>query len=75
MLATIGVKSVLYVRPFSSRFIHETRESTLMTGRWVWCSRIPSSGVQALAQDAENDVFFNIMSLAFPVSSAPHAVR
>ncbi|WVF68721.1 hypothetical protein IAT40_003493 [Kwoniella sp. CBS 6097] len=44
MLATIGVKSVL----------------------WVWCSRIPSSGVQALAQDAENDVFFNIMSLAFP---------
>ena len=51
---------------------------------WVWCSRIPSSGVQALAQDAENvgtktivykeelinqDVFFNIMSLAFPVSN------
>ncbi|WVQ96251.1 hypothetical protein IAU59_003355 [Kwoniella sp. CBS 9459] len=33
---------------------------------WIWCSRIPSSGVQALAQDAENDVFFNIMSLAFP---------
>jgi hypothetical protein len=35
--------------------------------RWVWCSRIPSSGVQALAQDAENDVIFNMMSLAFPV--------
>ncbi|ORY31810.1 hypothetical protein BCR39DRAFT_80831 [Naematelia encephala] len=33
---------------------------------WQWCSRIPSSGVQALAQDAENDVWFNIMSLAFP---------
>ncbi|EAL17217.1 hypothetical protein CNBN0450 [Cryptococcus deneoformans B-3501A] len=33
---------------------------------WAWCSRIPSSGVQALAQDAENDVFFNAMSLAFP---------
>ncbi|WVW85057.1 hypothetical protein I302_107093 [Kwoniella bestiolae CBS 10118] len=44
MLATIGIKSIL----------------------WIWCSRIPSSGVQALAQDAENDVFFNIMSLAFP---------
>ncbi|TYJ53394.1 hypothetical protein B9479_005994 [Cryptococcus floricola] len=44
MLATIGIKSIL----------------------WVWCSKIPSSGVQALAQDAENDVFFNIMSLAFP---------
>ncbi|RSH81930.1 uncharacterized protein EHS24_008127 [Apiotrichum porosum] len=33
---------------------------------WVWCSRIPSSGVQALAQDAENDVILNITSLAFP---------
>lgn len=36
--------------------------------RWIWCSRIPSSGVQALAQDAENDVYLNVMSLAFPVS-------
>jgi hypothetical protein len=44
MLATIGVKSVL----------------------WFWCSRIPSSGVQALAQDAENDVWLNVMSLSFP---------
>ncbi|KAK4689690.1 hypothetical protein P7C73_g421, partial [Tremellales sp. Uapishka_1] len=34
---------------------------------WLWCARIPSSGVQALAQDAENDVFFNVISLAFPV--------
>ncbi|KAJ9101768.1 hypothetical protein QFC21_003107 [Naganishia friedmannii] len=33
---------------------------------WVWCSRIPSTAVKALAQDAENDVFFNIMSLSFP---------
>lgn len=45
MLATIGVKSVL----------------------WFWCSRIPSSGVQALAQDAENDVWLNVVSLSFPV--------
>ncbi|EJT50521.1 hypothetical protein A1Q1_00142 [Trichosporon asahii var. asahii CBS 2479] len=45
MLATIGVKSVL----------------------WAWCSRIPSSGVQALAQDAENDVWLNVVSLSFPV--------
>ncbi|GFZ50512.1 hypothetical protein JCM24511_08269 [Saitozyma sp. JCM 24511] len=44
MLATIGIKAVL----------------------WIWCSRIPSSGVQALAQDAENDVYLNVMSLAFP---------
>ncbi len=22
---------------------------------WVWCSRMPSSAVRALAQDAEND--------------------
>ncbi|KAJ9109796.1 hypothetical protein QFC20_003212 [Naganishia adeliensis] len=33
---------------------------------WVWCARIPSTAVKALAQDAENDVFFNIMSLSFP---------
>ncbi|WVQ84396.1 hypothetical protein IAT38_006548 [Cryptococcus sp. DSM 104549] len=51
MLATIGVKGVL----------------------WVWCSNIPSSGVQALAQDAENDVLLNIMSLSFPwVGSLVH---
>lgn len=35
---------------------------------WFWCSRIPSSGVQALAQDAENDVWLNVISLSFPVS-------
>nr|ODN92490.1 hypothetical protein L203_00767 [Cryptococcus depauperatus CBS 7841] len=50
MLATIGIKFVLRVA----------------LTKWLWCSQIPSSGVQALAQDAENDVFFNIMSLAFP---------
>ena len=33
---------------------------------WIWCSRMPSSGVQALAQDAENDVYLNLMSLLFP---------
>lgn len=33
---------------------------------WWWCSTIPSSGVQALAQDAENDVWLNVMSLSFP---------
>lgn len=49
MLATIGVKSVL----------------------WAWCSRIPSSGVQALAQDAENDVWLNVVSLSFPVRLRP----
>jgi len=59
MLATIGVKGVLWVVP--------RQISHKLTSRWVWCSRIPSSGVQALAQDAENDVIFNAMSLAFPV--------
>ncbi|BEI85621.1 hypothetical protein CcaverHIS002_0510220 [Cutaneotrichosporon cavernicola] len=44
MLATIGVKAVL----------------------WMWCSNIPSSSVQALAQDAENDVWLNAISLSFP---------
>ncbi|KAJ7242856.1 hypothetical protein B0H12DRAFT_840404 [Mycena haematopus] len=33
---------------------------------WVWCSRFQSSGIQALAQDAKNDVFFNIFSLIIP---------
>ncbi|KAJ7808857.1 cation efflux family-domain-containing protein [Mycena olivaceomarginata] len=33
---------------------------------WVWCSRFRSSGIQALAQDAKNDVFFNIFSLIIP---------
>jgi divalent metal cation (Fe/Co/Zn/Cd) transporter len=63
MLATIGIKAVLYVR----RLCDVVRA---LTTRWIWCSRIPSSGVQALAQDAENDVWLNIMSLSFPVSGA-----
>ncbi|GMK59694.1 hypothetical protein CspeluHIS016_0803000 [Cutaneotrichosporon spelunceum] len=33
---------------------------------WMWCSNIPSSSVQALAQDAENDVWLNTISLSFP---------
>ncbi|KAJ7828083.1 hypothetical protein B0H13DRAFT_1656530 [Mycena leptocephala] len=33
---------------------------------WVWCARFQSSGIQALAQDAKNDVFFNIFSLIIP---------
>lgn len=37
-----------------------------MLHRWVWCSSIPSTAVRALAQDAENDVLFNILSLGFP---------
>lgn len=34
---------------------------------WVKYRKSPSSGVRAVAQDAENDVVFNIASLAFPV--------
>lgn len=35
---------------------------------WIWCSTIKgSSSVQALAQDHENDVVFNIASSIFPV--------
>ncbi|KAF7357665.1 Cation diffusion facilitator [Mycena sanguinolenta] len=33
---------------------------------WIWCGRFQSSGIQALAQDAKNDVFFNIFSLIIP---------
>ncbi|CAO3657063.1 unnamed protein product [Mucor hiemalis] len=35
---------------------------------WIWCASIKgSSSVQALAQDHENDVVFNIASTIFPV--------
>jgi divalent metal cation (Fe/Co/Zn/Cd) transporter len=35
---------------------------------WLWCSTVKgSSSVQALAQDHENDVVFNIASTIFPV--------
>lgn len=33
---------------------------------WVFCVKIKSSGVQAIAQDSLNDVVFNIISLSFP---------
>ncbi|KAF7300271.1 Cation diffusion facilitator [Mycena kentingensis (nom. inval.)] len=33
---------------------------------WFWCAKFQSSAVQALAQDAKNDVFFNIFSLLIP---------
>ncbi|KAF7346007.1 Cation diffusion facilitator [Mycena sanguinolenta] len=41
---------------------------------WIWCSRFQSSGIQALAQDAKNDVFFNIFSLIIPVILYPFGV-
>ncbi|SNX88039.1 related to cation diffusion facilitator 10 [Melanopsichium pennsylvanicum] len=45
MLATIGIKTVMWLLYRSSK----------------------SSGVRAVAQDAENDVVFNIASLIFPI--------
>ncbi|KAJ6486207.1 cation efflux family-domain-containing protein [Mycena vitilis] len=42
---------------------------------WVWCSRFQSSGIQALAQDAENDVFFNVFSLTIPWAGEVLAIR
>lgn len=44
------------------------RAGGCLLGSWFWCSQIPSSSVQALAQDAENDVWLNAISLSFPVS-------
>lgn len=39
---------------------------------WLWCLTIKgSSSVQALAQDHENDVVFNIASTIFPVIGKP----
>lgn len=34
---------------------------------WLWCRLINNSSVQALAQDAMTDVFFNIFSIVFPL--------
>ncbi|OBT53726.1 hypothetical protein VE04_05445 [Pseudogymnoascus sp. 24MN13] len=34
---------------------------------WLWCRVIKNSSVQALAQDAETDVIFNIFSIIFPL--------
>lgn len=38
---------------------------------WLWCRLIRNSSVQALAQDAETDVVFNIFSIIFPFSKLP----
>ncbi|KAK6462297.1 putative cation diffusion facilitator [Scheffersomyces coipomensis] len=35
-------------------------------GCWIWCSKSKSSSVQALAQDAETDIVFNLVSLLMP---------
>ncbi|BAE57917.1 unnamed protein product [Aspergillus oryzae RIB40] len=34
---------------------------------WFWCRLIKNSSVQALAQDAETDVVFNLFSILFPL--------
>lgn len=33
---------------------------------WFWCRTTKNASVQALAQDAENDIVFNFFSLVFP---------
>lgn len=33
---------------------------------WIWCAKFQSTSIQALAQDAKNDVFFNVFSLIIP---------
>lgn len=37
---------------------------------WIGCARIKTTQVQALAQDCKTDVFFNSLSLAFPLIGA-----
>lgn len=37
-------------------------------GCWWWCSKSPSSSVQALAQDAVTDIVFNSISLIMPTA-------
>jgi hypothetical protein len=38
---------------------------------WLWCRLIRNSSVQALAQDAQTDVVFNIFSIIFPLGKQP----
>lgn len=33
---------------------------------WLWCRTIKNSSVEALTQDAENDIVFNFFSILFP---------
>ncbi|KAK4057955.1 hypothetical protein OIO90_001174 [Microbotryomycetes sp. JL221] len=33
---------------------------------WAWCRSIRNSSVEALTQDAENDIVFNLFSMIFP---------
>ncbi|ORY66963.1 hypothetical protein BCR35DRAFT_282805 [Leucosporidium creatinivorum] len=33
---------------------------------WVWCRTIKNTSVEALTQDAENDIVFNFFSILFP---------
>ncbi|KAJ7134326.1 hypothetical protein C8R44DRAFT_770196 [Mycena epipterygia] len=42
---------------------------------WVWCGRFKSTAIQALAQDAKNDVFFNVFSLIIPWVGEILAIR
>lgn len=39
---------------------------------WLWCRLIRNSSVQALAQDAQTDVVFNVFSIIFPLSKSPN---
>jgi len=38
---------------------------------WFWCRLVKNSSVQALAQDAQTDVVFNIFSIIFPLGMCP----
>jgi len=41
---------------------------------WIFCARIKTTQVQALAQDCKTDVYFNTLSLLFPLIGAKAGV-
>lgn len=41
---------------------------------WQLCRKVPSSSVQALAQDAETDTMFNFFSIIFPVMGSVFSI-
>lgn len=42
---------------------------------WLWCRLVKNSSVQALAQDAQTDVVFNVFSIIFPIGMPAPKLR
>ncbi|KAK7021204.1 cation diffusion facilitator [Favolaschia claudopus] len=66
MIASFSQVLVESVKKLFDQESGEIGTVSLFAVIWIWCARFKSSGIQALAQDAKNDVFFNVFSLIIP---------